>query len=68
MLFKAWQLSNYPKNPSISSKPHRAYICTIMVEIVDSNVITDSSDMGDNEGQTDQNAEEPEDDCVLLLL
>ncbi|GJZ60078.1 hypothetical protein Tco_0615894 [Tanacetum coccineum] len=28
-LFKAWQLSNHPKNPSISSKHDRAYICTI---------------------------------------
>ncbi|GJV07606.1 hypothetical protein Tco_1345262, partial [Tanacetum coccineum] len=27
---KAWQLSNHPKNPSISSKPDRAYICTII--------------------------------------
>ncbi|GKE42452.1 hypothetical protein Tco_1469736, partial [Tanacetum coccineum] len=26
---QAWQLSNHPKNPSISSKPDRAYICTI---------------------------------------
>nr|GEY39359.1 hypothetical protein [Tanacetum cinerariifolium] len=28
-LFKAWQLSNHLKNPSISSKPDRAHICTI---------------------------------------
>ncbi|GJV81558.1 retrovirus-related pol polyprotein from transposon TNT 1-94 [Tanacetum coccineum] len=28
-LFKAWQLSNHPKNPSISSKPDSAHICTI---------------------------------------
>ncbi|GKA31712.1 hypothetical protein Tco_0718017 [Tanacetum coccineum] len=28
-LFKAWQLSNPPKNPSILSKPDHAHICTI---------------------------------------
>nr|GEY81031.1 reverse transcriptase domain-containing protein [Tanacetum cinerariifolium] len=28
-LFKAWQLNNHKKNSSISSKPDRAYICTI---------------------------------------
>ncbi|GJW92531.1 hypothetical protein Tco_0170084 [Tanacetum coccineum] len=28
-LFKAWQLSNHPKNPSISLKTDRAHICTI---------------------------------------
>ncbi|GJX17829.1 hypothetical protein Tco_0218661 [Tanacetum coccineum] len=28
-LFKAWQLNNHSKNSLISSKPDRAYICTI---------------------------------------
>ncbi|GJQ93867.1 hypothetical protein Tco_0005006 [Tanacetum coccineum] len=39
---------------------------TYVVETVDSNVIPDSSDMCDNEGQVDQNAEEPEDERLLL--
>ncbi|GKF57612.1 hypothetical protein Tco_0171149 [Tanacetum coccineum] len=39
---------------------------TYVVETVDSNVIPGSSDMCDNEGQVDQNAEEPEDERLLL--
>ncbi|GKE03590.1 hypothetical protein Tco_1395608 [Tanacetum coccineum] len=39
---------------------------TYVVETVDSNVTPDSSDMCDNEGQADQNAENPEDERVLL--
>ncbi|GKC74680.1 reverse transcriptase domain-containing protein [Tanacetum coccineum] len=40
---------------------------TYVVETVDSNGTLDSLDMCDNEGQPDQNAEEPEDVCFLLL-
>ncbi|GJY32654.1 hypothetical protein Tco_0417123 [Tanacetum coccineum] len=39
---------------------------TCVVEKVDSNVIPDSSDMCDNENQADQNAEECEDERVML--
>ncbi|GKD12888.1 hypothetical protein Tco_1197295 [Tanacetum coccineum] len=39
---------------------------TYVVEKVDSNVISDLSDMSTNEREVDQNAEEPEDECVLL--
>ncbi|GJS30696.1 hypothetical protein Tco_0491316 [Tanacetum coccineum] len=39
---------------------------TYVVETVDSNVIPDSSYMCDNEGTTDQNVDEPENECVLL--
>ncbi|GKB33466.1 hypothetical protein Tco_0872867 [Tanacetum coccineum] len=39
---------------------------TYVVETVDSNVTPDSSDMCDNEGHVDQNAEESEDERVLL--
>ncbi|GJS53774.1 hypothetical protein Tco_0627136 [Tanacetum coccineum] len=39
---------------------------TYVVEMVDSNVTPDSSDICDNEGMTDQNDEEPEDERVLL--
>ncbi|GJS52849.1 hypothetical protein Tco_0626211 [Tanacetum coccineum] len=39
---------------------------TYVVETVDSNVTTDSSDMCDNEGQVDQNVEELEVEHVLL--
>ncbi|GJZ82175.1 hypothetical protein Tco_0647169 [Tanacetum coccineum] len=40
---------------------------TYVVETVDSNGTLDSLDMCDNEGQADQNAEEAEDVCFLLL-
>ncbi|GJR51340.1 hypothetical protein Tco_1401861 [Tanacetum coccineum] len=39
---------------------------TYVVEMVDSNVTLDSSDMCDNEGKADQNAKEYEDECVVL--
>nr|GEW80864.1 hypothetical protein [Tanacetum cinerariifolium] len=39
---------------------------TCLVEKVDSNVILDSLDMCDNENQTDQNAEECDDERVML--
>ncbi|GJS67819.1 hypothetical protein Tco_0682384 [Tanacetum coccineum] len=39
---------------------------TYVMETIDNNVIPDSLDMCDNEGKADQNAEEPEDECVLL--
>ncbi|GJW54999.1 retrovirus-related pol polyprotein from transposon TNT 1-94 [Tanacetum coccineum] len=39
---------------------------TYVVEMVDSNVNVDSSDMCDNEGTADQNAEESEDERVML--
>ncbi|GJY68404.1 hypothetical protein Tco_0471386 [Tanacetum coccineum] len=39
---------------------------TYMMETVDSNVISDSSDMCDNEGQADQNDENTKDNRVLL--
>ncbi|GJT94689.1 hypothetical protein Tco_1090207 [Tanacetum coccineum] len=39
---------------------------TYVIETVDSNVTSDSSDVCDNEGTTDQNAKEPEDERVML--
>nr|GEV75480.1 hypothetical protein [Tanacetum cinerariifolium] len=39
---------------------------TYMVEKVDSNVILDSSDMCDNEGKANQDAEENEYECVMI--
>ncbi|GJU44348.1 hypothetical protein Tco_1201614 [Tanacetum coccineum] len=39
---------------------------TYVVEMVDSNVILNSSDMRDNEEHVDQNAKEYEDECVVL--
>ncbi|GKC32644.1 hypothetical protein Tco_1039938 [Tanacetum coccineum] len=39
---------------------------TYVVEKVDSNVIPDSSDICDNDDQADQNAEDCEDECVVL--
>ncbi|GKA30079.1 hypothetical protein Tco_0716324 [Tanacetum coccineum] len=39
---------------------------TYVVKTIDSNVIPNSSDMCDNEGNDDQNAEEPENERVLL--
>ncbi|GJV21513.1 hypothetical protein Tco_1370533 [Tanacetum coccineum] len=48
------------------SKQHESINDTYVVETVNSNVTTDSSDMSDNEGQVDQNVEELEDERVLL--
>ncbi|GJS16195.1 hypothetical protein Tco_0410667 [Tanacetum coccineum] len=39
---------------------------TCVVESIDSNVTPDSSDMCDNEGHANQNAEDPEDEHVML--
>ncbi|GJX04691.1 hypothetical protein Tco_0190607 [Tanacetum coccineum] len=39
-----------------------------VVETVDSNVISNSSVMCDNEGKADQNAEEYEDELLALIL
>nr|GEV51712.1 hypothetical protein [Tanacetum cinerariifolium] len=44
----------------------RQYSNTYVVEKVDSDVIPDSSNMCDNEGKADQNAEECDDECALL--
>ncbi|GJT43381.1 hypothetical protein Tco_0952096 [Tanacetum coccineum] len=43
-----------------------AYYIAIGKETVDSNIIPDSTDMCDNEKKDEQNAEEPEDERVLL--
>ncbi|GJV58242.1 integrase, catalytic region, zinc finger, CCHC-type containing protein [Tanacetum coccineum] len=48
------------------SKQPESITDTYMVETVDTNVIPDSSDMCYNEEKADQNAEEPEDELVLL--
>nr|GEU48279.1 hypothetical protein [Tanacetum cinerariifolium] len=40
---------------------------TYIVKMVDSNVISHSSDMCNNEGKSNQNADETENECVLLV-
>ncbi|GKF35832.1 hypothetical protein Tco_0112590 [Tanacetum coccineum] len=48
------------------SEQPESIIDTYVVEMDDSNVIPDSSYMCDNKGKAHQNAEEPEDERVLL--